>query len=46
MIREGRVITLEFEDYYFVTCYTPNSKKKSLLELIIVWNGKMLSLPI
>lgn len=26
--QEGRVITLEFEDYYFVTCYTPNSKKE------------------
>lgn len=24
--REGRVITAEFEDYYLVTCYTPNSK--------------------
>lgn len=24
--REGRVITLEFQDYYFVTCYTPNSQ--------------------
>lgn len=23
---EGRVITLEFEDYYFITCYSPNSK--------------------
>ena len=23
---EGRLITLEFQDYYFVTCYTPNSK--------------------
>lgn len=23
---EGRVITLEFNDYYFVTVYTPNSK--------------------
>ena len=23
---EGRLITLEFSDYYFVTCYTPNSK--------------------
>ncbi|MDR0846573.1 MAG: exodeoxyribonuclease III [Lactobacillales bacterium] len=22
---EGRVITLEFADYYFITCYTPNS---------------------
>ncbi len=25
---EGRVITLEFEDYYFVTVYTPNSQKE------------------
>ena len=24
--REGRVITLEFEDYYLVTVYTPNSQ--------------------
>ncbi|MBR6271913.1 MAG: exodeoxyribonuclease III [Lachnospiraceae bacterium] len=24
--REGRVITLEFPDYYFLTCYTPNSQ--------------------
>ena len=23
---EGRVITLEFDDYYLVTCYTPNSQ--------------------
>lgn len=23
---EGRVITLEYEDYYFITCYTPNSR--------------------
>ena len=25
---EGRVITLEFEDYYFITVYTPNSKQE------------------
>ncbi|MCR5421699.1 MAG: exodeoxyribonuclease III [Lachnospiraceae bacterium] len=25
---EGRVITLEFEDYYFITVYTPNSKQQ------------------
>ena len=25
---EGRVITLEFADYYFVTVYTPNSKRE------------------
>lgn len=24
--QEGRVITLEYEDYYLVTCYTPNSQ--------------------
>lgn len=23
---EGRVVTLEYEDFYFVGCYTPNSK--------------------
>ncbi len=27
---EGRVITLEFEDFYFVTCYVPNSKRELL----------------
>ena len=26
--QEGRVITLEFEKFYFVTCYTPNSKQE------------------
>lgn len=26
--REGRVITLEFEDFYLVTVYTPNSQEK------------------
>lgn len=26
--REGRVITLEFEDYFVVTCYTPNSQNE------------------
>lgn len=26
--QEGRVITLEFPDFYFVTCYTPNSKRE------------------
>ncbi len=28
--KEGRVITAEFEDYFFVTCYTPNSKNELL----------------
>ncbi|MCR3759710.1 exodeoxyribonuclease III [Clostridium felsineum] len=26
--KEGRVITLEFEDFYMVTVYTPNAKEK------------------
>ena len=26
--QEGRVITLEFEDYYFITVYTPNSQSE------------------
>ena len=26
---EGRVITLEFEDFYFINCYTPNSRKRT-----------------
>lgn len=25
---EGRVITLEFDDFYYVTCYTPNSQNE------------------
>lgn len=25
---EGRLITLEFNDYYFLTCYTPNSQNE------------------
>lgn len=26
--KEGRVITLEYEDFYIVTCYTPNSQNE------------------
>ncbi|MEE1312442.1 MAG: exodeoxyribonuclease III [Lachnospiraceae bacterium] len=26
--KEGRVITLEYEEYYLVTCYTPNSQSE------------------
>ncbi len=26
--REGRVVTLEFEDFYLVACYVPNSKRE------------------
>lgn len=25
---EGRIITLEFPEFYFITCYTPNSKNE------------------
>lgn len=25
---EGRLITLEFEDFFFITCYTPNSQNE------------------
>ncbi|EFI41555.1 exodeoxyribonuclease III [Peptoniphilus sp. oral taxon 386] len=35
---EGRVITAEFEKFYFVTCYTPNSKRGlERLEYRMVW---------
>ncbi len=35
---EGRVITLEFDNYYFVTVYTPNSKQElERLEYRMVW---------
>lgn len=26
--KEGRLITLEYEDFYFITCYTPNSQNE------------------
>ena len=29
-IDEGRVITLEYENFYLVTCYTPNAKQELL----------------
>jgi exodeoxyribonuclease-3 len=36
--QEGRVITLEYKDYYVVTCYTPNSKRGLLrLDYRQVW---------
>ena len=28
--QEGRVITLEFEDFYFITVYTPNSRSRQV----------------
>lgn len=36
--KEGRVITLEFEDFYFVTVYTPNSQNElKRLDYRIKW---------
>lgn len=35
---EGRVITLEFAEYYFVTVYTPNSKRElARLDYRMIW---------
>lgn len=36
--KEGRIITLEYEDYYVITVYTPNSKSElERLEYRMVW---------
>lgn len=36
--QEGRIITLEYTDYYLVTCYTPNSKQElERLDYRMVW---------
>ncbi|MDB8804338.1 MULTISPECIES: exodeoxyribonuclease III [unclassified Romboutsia] len=36
--KEGRVITLEFEDFYFITVYTPNSQSElKRLEYRMKW---------
>ena len=41
---EGRVITLEFEDYYFITCYTPNSQNElKRLDYRMKWEDDFLS---
>ncbi len=40
---EGRVITLEFEDYYFITVYTPNSQTElKRLEYRMKWEEDFL----
>lgn len=39
--KEGRVITLEFEDFYFITVYTPNSKTElERLDYRMVWEDE------
>lgn len=41
---EGRVITLEFADYYFITVYTPNSKDGlARLPYRMVWEADFLA---
>ena len=40
--KEGRIITLEFENFYFVNCYTPNSKRElERLEYRMIWEDEM-----
>ena len=39
--KEGRVITLEFEKFYMVNCYTPNSKRElERLDYRMVWEDE------
>ena len=41
--KEGRVITVEYEDYYLITCYTPNSKRDLLrLDYRMCWEDAFL----
>ena len=42
--QEGRVIALEFEEYYLVTVYTPNSKRELLrLDYRKIWDKDFLT---
>ena len=42
--KEGRVITAEFDDYYVVTCYTPNSQDGlNRLDYRMEWEDAFLS---
>ena len=39
--QEGRVITLEFDEFYLVNCYTPNSKRElERLDYRMVWENE------
>ena len=41
---EGRVITLEYPDYYLVTCYTPNSQNElKRLDYRMTWEEAFLA---
>ncbi|MBP3255354.1 MAG: exodeoxyribonuclease III [Clostridia bacterium] len=40
--KEGRIITLEFDNFYFVNCYTPNSKRElERLDYRQVWEDEV-----
>ena len=40
--KEGRIITLEYEKFYLVNCYTPNSKRElERLEYRQIWEDEM-----
>ncbi|CVH74472.1 Exodeoxyribonuclease [Clostridiales bacterium CHKCI006] len=42
--QEGRLLTLEYPDFYFVTCYTPNSKRELLrLDYRMEWEDAFLN---
>ena len=42
--QEGRVITLEFEEFYFVTVYTPNSQNElARLDYRMKWESDILA---
>lgn len=42
--QEGRVITLEFEDFYFITVYTPNSQSElARLDYRMKWEDAFLA---
>lgn len=41
--KEGRIITLEFDKFFLVNCYTPNSKKElERLEYRMIWEEEIL----
>ena len=41
--QEGRIITLEYDKFYLVNCYTPNSKRGlERLDYRMVWEDEML----
>ena len=40
--KEGRIITLEYDDFYLVNCYTPNSKRElERLEYRQIWEDEV-----